>query len=428
MAHLHQLPSYYPSCSPPSYSPHPLEGETFLDETRRAHSSSYLTGIFTKHVGNITISLLDQDQDVDVPSDGRHGLLTGIINFDPSLNIEDVVEVVLKVEGRIKLNISGSNAVSKAVEIVDDQYELWSTHVPGSSTSAECPRSISFSAILPNNFRDEGRELPLPPSYELRHIGITDLSVKCTYTLRAIVKTHGSLWNHRKIVSTPFIYRPRKRPPQPIISMPFLSTVKALPEEWFQATTVLKARPSVKLNSIDASIFVPAVRSFGVRDWFPYHIQLSGTIASLKEFYSHAQYKPEKKSTLSSSTIPFCGRLNNLMLNMSVSLRRQVWAELKGQSVWKSSLIGTGTLTALPPSITLDSDLSNRVQDSEMTLDWESEVQCREDVRVGHFDAGKISITDFLVFSIASKPNQGAFNALQIIVPISLVTDTWVEP
>lgn len=38
-------------------------------------------------------------------------------------------------------------------------------------------------------------------------------------------------------VSTPFIYRPRTHPRQPIVTTSFLSSVKSLPEEWFQAQT-----------------------------------------------------------------------------------------------------------------------------------------------------------------------------------------------
>lgn len=63
---------------------------------------------------------------------------------------------------------------------------------------------------------------------------------------------------------------------------------------------------------------------------------------------------------------------------------------MKSQAVWKSSLIGSGTLTALPPSMEIDPCLSQSSQ--EMTLDWEGHVQCRDDIRVGHFDAGKIAV------------------------------------
>ncbi|KAE9389391.1 hypothetical protein BT96DRAFT_890101 [Gymnopus androsaceus JB14] len=351
-----------------------------------------------------------------MPSYGRLGLLSGSISLDSSLKIEDIVEVVLKVEGRIKLNISGSNAVSKTVKTVDEQYELWSCHAPNSSNPATCSRIIPFSTVLPPTFKDGDREFPLPPSYEVNFTGIPGLYIKCTYAIRAIVKMHGSFWDRKKTVSTPFIYRPRKRPPQPVIPTGFISTVKSSPEEWFQSVSVLQSRPSTKLESIHASFFVPAVRSFGLRDSIPYHIQLSGSIASLKEFYSHVQLEPSTSSGR---------RSNNLTLTMTVSLRRQVRAEMKSQAVWKSSLIGSGTLTALPPSMEIDPCLSQSSQ--EMTLDWEGHVQCRDDIRVGHFDAGKIAVADFLVFSVLSKPNQAAFNSLRIVVPVSLVTDTWVE-
>ncbi|KAF5389225.1 hypothetical protein D9757_003541 [Collybiopsis confluens] len=413
-----QLPPYSSTRSPPSYSLYNLDGEETLAHTPRFHSLSHPTGTFTKHVGEITILLSEQDRDADIPSYGRQGILGGSIDFDASLKVEDVMEVILKVEGRIKLTISGSNAVTKTVRTVDDQYKLWSSHLSAGSV-AVCPRSIEFSAILPPNFKDEdGREFSLPPSYEVNFTGISGLYVKCVYSLRAIVKTHGPLWDHKRIVSTPFIYRPRKRPPQPIIPTGFLSTVKILPEEWYQTVSVLKARPRTKLEPIDASLFIPAVRSFGLRDHIPYHVQLSGPITSLKEFYSHAEYASNAPPSTHN-------RSNNLMVTMSISIRRQVRVEVKGQCMWKSIAIANGVFTALPPSFDSDPSLQDPTQ--HLSIDWEGHVQCRDNVRVGHFDSGTISTLDFMVLSIITKPNQGAFESLQMIVPIHLVTDTWVE-
>lgn len=76
-----------------------------------------------------------------------------------------------QVEGRIKLNISGTNAVSKTVKTVDEQYELWSCHSPNASGSSTCPRTIPFSAVVPPTFKDGDREFPLPPSYEVNFTG-----------------------------------------------------------------------------------------------------------------------------------------------------------------------------------------------------------------------------------------------------------------
>ncbi|KAJ3767559.1 hypothetical protein FB446DRAFT_696162 [Lentinula raphanica] len=435
-----QLPVYSPSRSPPSYSPHLLDGEQTLARTSRFHSSSHLTGTFTKHSGEITVVLTEQDEDADVPCYGRQGLVAGSIILDSSLKTEDIMAVCLKVEGRIKLTISGANAASKTMKIVDEQYELWSSsqtsHSSTSATTSTCPRVIPFSTILPPTFKDGDREYPLPPSYEVNFTGIPGLYAKCTYAIRAIVKTHGPLWDHKQTVSTPFIYRPRKRPPQAAVNAAFFSSIKISPEEWFQTTAVLQARPGAGANveSINASLFLPAVRSFGLRDPIPYHIQLTGPLSSLQKFYSLVQYETDPCS-------PAYPR-NRETLTMSVSLCRQVRVEVKGQTVWKSSIIGSGTVRPLPPSIELDElddcdyrDLvvkkseegKEQGREQEMSLDWEGEVRCRDDVRVGHFDVGKMAASDFFVFSVSARNNCGAFNSLRMIVPISLVTDSWVE-
>jgi len=50
----------------------------------------------------------------------------------------------------------------------------------------------------------------------------------------------------------PFAYHPRTRAPQPILSspFPFLSTVKTVPEEWFQITSTID--PKVNDSDIAA--------------------------------------------------------------------------------------------------------------------------------------------------------------------------------
>lgn len=331
-------------------------------------------------------------------------------------------------EGRIKLTISSSNTVSKTIKVINEQYDLWSckaSHFDLSGSTTACPMNIPFSTVLPTTFKfkDGDREFPLPPSYEVNFTGMPGLYAKCTYAICGIVKIHGLLWDHKKIVSTPFIYRPRTHPRQPIVTTSFLSSVKSLPEEWFQATSLLKPRPGTNpsLGSLNVNFFLPAVRTFGLRDSIPYHIQISGSISSLKEFHSNVQYNLDSES-LSSS--PLRSRSNNLTLTMSVSLRRQVRVDVKSQSVRKGSLIGTGTLNAVAPPIELDLTLHSL---QEMTLDWEGTVRCRPEICVGHFDARNLSATDFLMFSIQPKTTHRVFDPLQIIVPISLVTDTWVE-
>ena len=54
----------------------------------------------------------------------------------------------------------------------------------------------------------------------------------------------------------PFVYRPRARPRQPMLSspFPFLSTVKSLPEEWFQITTTMSPKAISDIEPIDCHV------------------------------------------------------------------------------------------------------------------------------------------------------------------------------
>jgi hypothetical protein len=132
-----------------------------------------------------------------------------------------------------------------------------------------------FRVELPEGFADNGTIRALPPTYDNPLSGATtDIRAQCHYSLSVVVERKGSklalwklpkkyVWQNPTFSHTlprfpgesltyvacdrlmvPFAYQPRMRPPQPVLStpFPFLSTVKSLPEEWFQITSTMSPK------------------------------------------------------------------------------------------------------------------------------------------------------------------------------------------
>ncbi len=206
----------------------------------------------------------------------------------------------------------------------------------------------------------------------------------------------------------PFDYQPRMRPPQPILSspFPFLSSVKSLPEEWFQITTTISAKSNSNIEPIDCHVspsqsivpdllsshrfqlFIPVVQTFALSDAIPFYLQLIAPSKSLQAFMyptipTHTKLK-RSKSIAAESTAPPTVR---------VYLQRQVTVVLKGNQSTRRFSIGEGELRCLPPSVLLPSILrSQPLEHGLSTLDYEGEVHANPDVTVGQFGMSRLQV------------------------------------
>ncbi|THU98215.1 hypothetical protein K435DRAFT_856854 [Dendrothele bispora CBS 962.96] len=405
-----QLPSYSPSSSSPPFSTYPGQDERTLLRTEGIGITA--TGTFTKQCGNISITLTEQEDGAEVPVYPQRGVVAGSVDF---ANTSHICEVTLKFQGRLRLSVTGSNASTSDIKILNEAFVLFS-----STENSTCPRSIPFSVIFPSTFSDGTRELSMPPSYEVTFTGIPGLYANSEYNLKVVVKYSKALpWNKQKNMIVPLFYKPRKRPPQPMTpTIGFLSSMKISPEEWYQTTAILKSRPGSQLSPLETHFILPSVRSFGLSDRIPFHIQVIGPLSSLRTFLSHLSTRQLVGAELNRPKDPH-------VMIMSVLILREVYVEVNRQVVYKHCVVGRGELRAIPPRC--DSSSCNDSDDREEALDWEGEVKCNDCVKVGHFDAGKVAVKEFLVFSIqAGLPMQSTdFLSLRNAVPISLVTDTW---
>ncbi|KAF5388842.1 hypothetical protein D9757_005605 [Collybiopsis confluens] len=444
MSPAESLPGYTVSCPPPFYSPRANDGEEVLAATRVYRTP---TGSFTArcHCSNVTVTLREQDEDVEIPVYHQQGHLIGSVYHRST---ENFLQVLLKVEGKLKLNVMGQNSGSSSVKIVEESYELWSK----SPETPICPATLHFVTMLPSTFREGGKEFPLPPSHKISLPGIPGLASQCSYTLKIISVIRGPLWNKNKIFGLNFKYSPRNRPSFPLLNhcgIPsdcplFVATIKSAPEIWFEKSAVLNARPSSGLGPIEVQIFIPSERKFGLADEVPFHIQLTGPALSLQMLYSHLrlEHVDDGSSVLAlSPPSPTLTRRHssptgntNHFIALRVSLIRQVCVEVRDQTVWKSFTIGEGRVHPLPPpfeSVIQDSKGGSSSSSRIASLDGAGDIKCFSEVDHGYFDAGRVKVQDYLVLETAplkpSDSSRSPFFPLKIPVPICIVSESWSE-
>ncbi|KAE9406220.1 hypothetical protein BT96DRAFT_267038 [Gymnopus androsaceus JB14] len=387
----------------------------------------------------------EQREDVDIPVYHRQGLIRGTISHSRPEETCGIVQVYLKIEGKLKMNAIGEKPVSTSFKFLDETLELWSKRRPDSATAScapetICPQHMDFAYVLPKTFRDPesgsvtgGNEYPLPPSHEICMMSIPGLQSQCVYRVNVVIVTRGSSWIPLKSTTTfpiPFKYLPRSRPAEPPLSHNghdigvdyplFHATIKRTPELWLETNAVLQPRATTGLAPVDVQLFIPSGRTFGLADKIPFHLQLTGPAASLKALYSllpvdqvanagssnnsgsliacsssiPATSGPNPKSTTASASVSGSGSIS-----ITISLSRQVYVKIKDEAVWKSVVIGQGRIHPLPPPFdseyinltSTQSGTTGTVEEREYdperieNLDGAGEVECRPDIHFGHF-------------------------------------------
>ena len=147
-------------------------------------------------------------------------------------------------------------------------------------SSGVCPTMFPFEFVLPELIHDNGQTRALPPTYNLRS-DLSGLRAQCNYVMKVIVTRKGcklGLWKPKKKcvgfssdsisltagrrLTIPFTHRFQCRPPQPILPspFPFLSTIKSLPEEWFQVSSTMGVKLHADIPPIDCHVRTLSIR------------------------------------------------------------------------------------------------------------------------------------------------------------------------
>lgn len=415
-------PIYTPSATVPTYSVIPRPSERILAATACPRRRTP-TGVFLRSNKLITLALRDQEPDASMPSYGRHGIISGDIGLSCTQGVQSVY---IKLEGRLHLATPGGQAADPTIFSVS--FDVWRRS--DEDGYPLCPSMFPFKTVMPECFADNGNTRALPPTYNNPLSGATtDIQAQCQYSLSVVVERRGSklgLWKRPKKLMVAFTYQPRTRPPQPVLSspFPFLSTVKSLPEEWFQITSTICAKSFSDAQPIDCHLFIPAVQMFALSDTIPFYLQLIAPSKSLQAFLyptipAHTKLKRSKSAVPESTALP----------TVRVYLQRQVTIVIKGNQSTRRFSIGEGDLRSLPPSAPPPPILRSRsLEHGLSTLDYEGEVRPNPETTVGQFGMSRLQVRDSITM-VLSPPNPytSPLNLLQHSHPIRLVTDPFMD-
>jgi len=377
--------------------------------------------VFVRCNGLISVALRGQEDNAELPVYGRTDAIRGDIGLSCTRGIQSVY---VNVEGRLHLASPEGASVDVTFFVISD--ELW-RRPPGDVVDSDgCPCMFGFEIVLPEMFTDERqRRSFLPPSFDVPYSDTADIRARCSYQLRVVAERKGSrlsLWKLSKKLIIPFSYQPRTRAPQPILSspFPFLSTVKTVPEEWFQITSTIDPKVNNSdIAAIDVHLFIPVVQTFALADKIPFYLQLIAPSKSLQAFLFptlpvHTQLKRSKSAITETTTPP----------TVRVYLLRQVIIVLRGQLSIRKFSIGEAKLRYISPSESPSLLRAQSLDDGLSTLDYEGEVQPNWDVTSGQFGMSRLQVRDFITtYLVPPHPWTSPLCMHQHSHPIRLVTD-----
>ncbi|KAI0337486.1 hypothetical protein BDW22DRAFT_1363973 [Trametopsis cervina] len=401
------LPSYV-AAAPPSFSRTPsYTAEPQAYEQRLAHNPRLrprLSGEFTKASknGGLALRFLSQEEHVALPVYGISDVVDGIVDIAKT---DGVHSVDVKIKGVLRLKeVAEGGTVNH--ELCISRQSLWNKD----RDAGPCPSSLSFSLQLPTKFSDGRVEYPLPPTHEVHLSGLPGFRANVEYTVtatvdRGIVKKATSFFPkvNENTISTEFVYYPRSRPavplPSAMLSHPKTGWVES--PEWRGFESVIPAHvPGVQ--DIATKLYIPASRVFSLTETIPFHLTLRSSAYSLAAFMPYG---------------PTASVLNPNKQHTRISLFRQSIVDVRNTvvfgtktDIWRVENVGAGTF--------------QRGNDGTEFLTFKGEVRISDEVKVGSFRAGGLSVRDCLLLAmIPPDVSKSPFKELRLVVPIRLVSD-----
>ncbi|CAK5270110.1 unnamed protein product [Mycena citricolor] len=386
-------PAYTPSANAPSYSYALRDNERLLAQSPRRNPRP--VGTYVKKVARDTVVLSEQDPSAPVPTYGREGNVVGFVEMQDR---EWLIAVVFQIEGKVTVAEANGTAKEQENVFLEHSIDLWTAQTASAGSSP--PSQLAFGYNLPATFMVNDTKRPLPPSY-------SSLQTCIVYTL-SVSFTRGRArkffpFAPMNTISIRFDYRPRTRAEQPIPPFSpgsFLQDVKVMPEEWRQHTHHITGRPKSDVAPLDLQVYVPMMGVFALDERIPFHMQLAGPAASLREFYCA---DPRKE---------------RLLIEVRV-VRLTFVTTSHGRTRQFRSVIARADLVNLPPGD------GHSVSDCA-SLDWSGDLFVRSEEGSGSFDAGIVKVQDFLVVDLIPVAGPKAhFDRIRHSYPIRIATDPY---
>ncbi|KAI0786233.1 hypothetical protein C8Q75DRAFT_734974 [Abortiporus biennis] len=376
-------PVYSPSSDSPKYSREPYDGELRLDfvakrgRTRPVASGSSHDGIHTKHGKGVTTILYCQDYSQDnLPCFSQRGVVSGEVH----LQRENIYSVRVKLVGHQSVAFPPGGSVNRSM--FSRSQTLWKKSTTSNEDTTTRSSVLPFTISFPSHFTDySGVDRELPPSFSSTSEDWSSFRhAECSYSLIIEVTSIWKLtsWTSARSLTIPLSYRPSKCP---VLGYPssFDSTIKSSPGEWSQFTTKIISSDG-SLSAIDCDFFIPSVRTFGIRDVIPFHMELRSTPSTLQSI-SYGQGQTKRPSSPSLKT-------TQLSVQLCILRQTNVQPE-KGEKTWEDRVIGFSRLTSVCG------------EPEDGTLIFDGEMECDENVEQGGFNSGMIHVKDFIALDVS---------------------------
>ncbi|KAJ7352097.1 hypothetical protein DFH08DRAFT_857940 [Mycena albidolilacea] len=406
------LPSY--AESPESFGRTPsYSAEPGLYEQRLALNARSLprpTGNFVKRSKHedVKLRLAAQDDKLELPVYNNGASVEGAVELTKA---DSISSVEVKVEGNLELKENGEGG-HKHYTLCLDTVVLWTKDADGTA----CPSALPFSLALPTEFEHEGRSYPLPPSHSIKLEGLPGFSATIDYSVSAIINKPHSI-NSKKlgihirstIVSTPFIYCPRTRPPHPI-PPPLQSSETGIFDErpeWKTYQSIAKVNATNGMQDIGVKFYLPASRIFCASQGIPFHITLTADAHSLAAFLPYGPVAGTSTTSRTPAT-----RIQ-LMRQSAVDVKHTATrGEHVNTAIWRVDYLGEAAF--------------RHAHDGPTCVSFSGEIKI--DTKVMGFAVPGLMVQDCILLTVTPPEGTHApFVGIREVIPVRLATDVWTD-